>query len=200
MAERVDHASRKREIALKATHLFSQVGYDSVSLIRIAEEAGVARTILYRYFKDKREVFDAAIRANTGQLLDDCLALAESAGTTTPERLRAICGLVAEALFLRREFLAAVYDFVLAMIRQGEDMRGRIAEFTKGTRALLRELVARGVADGSFAPETDPEQAASMLFGLLELCTSRIVLGVEQDACAAKARFADYIERLTSRS
>ena len=47
--------------------LFSQVGYDNVTLIMIASSAGVARTVLYRYFRSKREVLDAAILATTRQ-------------------------------------------------------------------------------------------------------------------------------------
>ena len=41
MAKKVDHEQRKREIAEKAIRLFSQVGYDNVSLIMIAAAAGV---------------------------------------------------------------------------------------------------------------------------------------------------------------
>ena len=48
MAKKVDHEQRKWEIAEKAIRLFSQVGYDNVSLIMIAAAAGVSRTVLYR--------------------------------------------------------------------------------------------------------------------------------------------------------
>ena len=48
MAKKVDHEQRKREIAEKAIRLFSQVGYDNVSLIMIAAAAGISRTVLYR--------------------------------------------------------------------------------------------------------------------------------------------------------
>lgn len=199
MAERVDHTARKRDIALKATHLFSKVGYANVSLIQIAEAAGVARTILYRYFKDKREVFDASIRANTEGLLGDCLALAADPRQPTASRLRAVCCRIAEAFFDRHDFLVAVYDFVLTMVRQGEDMKTRIVRFTKGTRELLRRLVAAGVADGSIASATNKARAGSMLFGLLELSASRLVLGIEDDAVAAKCRLNDYIDLIAER-
>ncbi len=198
MAERVDHASRKRDIALKATHLFSQVGYDNVSLIQIAATAGVARTILYRYFKDKREVLDAAIRANTAGLIDACLRLSETPGTTAADRLLAVCCCITDALFERREFLVAVYDFVLTMVRHGENMNVRIVRFTKSTRTLLRALVAAGVEDGSIRPGTNKSRAGGMIFGLLELTASRIVLNVEPDSVAAKRRFKDYISLIAT--
>ena len=51
MSARIDHEARRLEIAYKAMKLFSQVGYDNVTLIMIASSAGVARTVLYRYFR-----------------------------------------------------------------------------------------------------------------------------------------------------
>ena len=50
MANNVYHEQRKLEIAEKAIRLFSQVGYDYVSLIMIAGAAGISRTVLYRHF------------------------------------------------------------------------------------------------------------------------------------------------------
>lgn len=199
MAERVDHSSRKRDIALKATRLFSQVGYENVTLCQVAETAGVARTILYRYFKDKREVLDAAIRANTEGLLEACLALAADARKPAVFRLKAVCSCIADALYERHDFLVAVYDFVLTMVRHGENMNGRIVRFTRGTRKLFRRLVAEGAADGSLAPTVNRARACAILFGLLELCASRITLGVEKDAVAARRRFNDYIDLISVR-
>lgn len=199
MAERVDHSLRKKSIALKATHLFSQVGYDNVSLIEIAATAGVARTILYRYFKDKREVFDAAIKANTDGLRSTCFALAARMERPAAERLRDVCFFVAETLFARRDFLVAIYDFVLTMVRHGENMSARIVRFTKAFRVLLRELIAAGVADGSIASGTNKSRAGGMIFGLLELSTSRIVLGIERDATAIKHRLSDYIDLISAK-
>ncbi len=53
-------------------HLFSEFGYENVSLIRIADEAGIARTIIYRYFRSKREVMDAAILFVTSEVERRC--------------------------------------------------------------------------------------------------------------------------------
>ena len=39
----------------------------------------------------------------------------------------------------------------------------------------------------------------AILFGLLELCASRITLGVEKDAVAARRRFNDYIDLISVR-
>ena len=116
--------------------LFSQVGYDNVTLIMIASSAGVARTVLYRYFRSKREVLDAAILAATRQIMKDCKAEIAKRGKAA-DRLSMVCFHVADVLFEKKEFMSAIFDFVLSMVRAGEDMSPRIMRFTGGIKAVL---------------------------------------------------------------
>ena len=116
MSARIDHESRRLEIAYKAMKLFSQVGYDNVTLIMIASSAGVARTVLYRYFRSKREVLDAAILATTRQIMQECSREIAKRGKAA-DRLSMVCFHVADVLFDKKEFMSAIFDFVLSMVR-----------------------------------------------------------------------------------
>ena len=98
MRKRVNHEERKLEIAEQAVRLFSQVGYDNVTLIKVASSVGVARTVLYRYFRSKREVLDAAIRAATRKIMDDCREAMGRPGTAA-DRLANVCYRVVDNLF-----------------------------------------------------------------------------------------------------
>lgn len=197
MSARVDHETRKLEIASRAMKLFSQVGYDNVTLIMIASAAGVARTVLYRYFRSKREVFDAAILATTRQIMGDCRKEMAKRGKAA-DRLGMVCYRVVDVLFEKKDFLAAIFDFVLAMVRAGEDMRGRITEFTGGLRKAFHELVTEGAMKGEFAPEIDPDRTAESFFCVLESCVLRIVLGTETSSAPIKVRFADMIKSISA--
>ena len=140
MSRKVDHEERRREIAEKAMRLFSQVGYENVSLIMIAASAGVSRTVLYRYFCSKREVMDAAICTVTTAIERECSSLV---ATREPAmvRLEKVCHAVVETMFRNREFVIAVFDYVLGLVRTGADMTGGIASRTSGTRTLIRMLL-----------------------------------------------------------
>ena len=129
MAKKVDHEQRKREIAEKAIRLFSQVGYDNVSLIMIAAATGISRTVIYRYFCSKREVMDAAIVSVTDGIERRCTEIMASRARNT-EKLEGICHTVVEVMFQNKEFLVAVFDFVVGMARSGVDMDARIRHFT----------------------------------------------------------------------
>ena len=176
MSARIDHESRRLEIAYKAMKLFSQVGYDNVTLIMIASSAGVARTVLYRYFRSKREVLDAAILATTRQIMQEC----------------------SRVLFDKKEFMSAIFDFVLSMVRSGEDMGARITRFTGGIKSVFVKLVTEGVMKGEFLPEVNPERTAEGLYAILESCVLRIVLGTETSSANVKVRVSDMIRSISA--
>lgn len=196
MARKIDHEKRKREIAETAIRLFSQVGFDNVSLIMIAASVGVSRTALYRYFCSKREVMDAAITHVTDQIAAAAsrILLGRS---SVPEKLEQVCHNVVEVMFANKAFVIAIFDFVLAQVRTGGNMTDAMALFTGGTRESIRRLVEHGKRTGVFSPELLPERAVDVLYSGFESAAMRIVLGTERDAAAAKRRFTDIIRAIT---
>ena len=197
MPKRIDHAQRRREIAEKATKLFSSVGYDNVSLIMIAAASGVGRTALYQYFCSKREVMDASIKIVVDRLTEECTRIISARGTAV-ERLTGVCHAVTEVMFERKEFLVSVFDFVTGMVRTGADMTGNIREFTAGTREAIRRLVELGKQRGEFAQVLVVDRAVDVLYSEFESTAMRIVLGSERNAQAAKVRFSDIISAIAA--
>lgn len=197
MAKKVDHEQRKREIAEKALRLFSQVGYDNVSLIMIAAAAGVSRTVLYRYFCSKREVMDASIQQVVDVIESRCTKIMASRGKAS-EKLIGVCHAVAEEMFAHREFVIAVFDFVVGMVRAGADMNNRISEYTSGTRNAIKMLVTHGKKAGEFPEILLEERTADAIYAEFESCAMRIVLNTERNADAAKVRFSDIIRAITN--
>jgi AcrR family transcriptional regulator len=58
----VEHEKRKREILDKALDVFVDSGYEDTTFQKIAERCGITRTILYLYFKNKKEIFASSIK------------------------------------------------------------------------------------------------------------------------------------------
>ena len=197
MAKKVDHEQRKREIAEKAIRLFSQVGYDNVSLIMIAAAAGISRTILYRYFCSKREVMDASIQQVVDVIESRCTKIMASRDKAS-EKLIGVCHAVAEEMFAHREFVIAVFDFVVGMVRAGADMNNRISDYTSGTRNAIKMLVTHGKKAGEFPEILLEERTADAIYAEFESCAMRIVLNTERNANAAKVRFSDIIRAITN--
>lgn len=196
MAKKVDHDQRKREISERAIHLFSQVGYDNVSLNMIAASLGVSRTVLYRYFCSKREVMDAAIKTVTGRIEDECTRII--LGRERPlEKLRLVCQTVADVMFDNQQFLIAVFDFVVGRVRTGAGMSESIQRFTEGTRTAIRRLIASAIDRGEIPDILVVERIADAIYAEFESCAMRIVLGTERDSSAARVRFSDVIRAIS---
>ena len=85
----------KHEAILTAAFsLFGHYGYRRTSIDDIAQEAGIAKGTVYLYFKSKEEIF----RALSQQLIDQMLAAAEIAQTTTTSIAERLHGML-EAKF-----------------------------------------------------------------------------------------------------
>ena len=52
---------RRRQLLDRATELFTQQGYDQLSMAQIARGAGISKALLYHYFPSKRDLFEAAL-------------------------------------------------------------------------------------------------------------------------------------------
>lgn len=52
---------RKKQILEEATRLFSQHGYDKVTIKRLAAACGISEPALYRYFSSKEAIYEAVL-------------------------------------------------------------------------------------------------------------------------------------------
>jgi AcrR family transcriptional regulator len=71
---------RRRQLLARATQLFATHGYDELSMAKIAREAGVSKPLLYHYFPNKRELFEAVL----GQAAEEHLARIRTDETLPP--------------------------------------------------------------------------------------------------------------------
>lgn len=191
----VNHAERRRLIVTKALSLFARMGYSKVSFLTISEATGIARTALYRYFRTKRDIFDEAIHEETSALADELQSI-RGKDMPAARRIEQCCSIVMSAICDKRDFFRAISDFVFSMVRTGEDMTSRIAQFTGGFGVVLRALIAEGASSGEFRANVDPDSAAEALFALMESFAFRVILGVESDTAAARERFKAMIYAL----
>lgn len=196
MATGVNHSERRRLVITKAMALFARMGYAKVSFLMISEATGIARTALYRYFKTKRDIFDEAIHEITSGIGQELERIRQRGDQPVTQRIVQACNVVIDALYGKREFFSAIYEFVFSMVRAGEDMSSRIASFTVGFKVVLRQLIAEGVSIGELRRNVDPDDAAEALYALMESVAFRLLLGVERDVQCAKARFGTMIAAL----
>lgn len=145
----------ERVLTVAAAHL-AQHGYEAMSLVRVAAEAGTTRQALYRRWPSKADLATAAIAALAGHdrraPTDDPFAdlVAELAafqrGISRPD-----------GLSLVGTMLHATTDPELVRLYRQRVVRPR--------RVALRGILQRGVDDGSLPADADLDVATAMLTG-----------------------------------
>ena len=107
---------RKTEILNTAVLMFARFGYPNTDLQRVADELGVGKGTLYRYFSSKEELFLAAVRRGVDELfgyIDSRVEVAQDA----LERLRVAVAAYIE-FFQQHSELAELFVQERAEFRQ----------------------------------------------------------------------------------
>jgi AcrR family transcriptional regulator len=71
--KRLSGPERRATILAAAREVFLEEGFSGARTRAIAERAEITEAVLYRHFASKEEIFDAAVLAPLGELLDELL-------------------------------------------------------------------------------------------------------------------------------
>jgi len=66
---RLDTDERRRRLLELGTRLFTEHGFEEISMAQIAREGGVSKALLYHYFPSKRDFFVATLSENAEDLV-----------------------------------------------------------------------------------------------------------------------------------
>ena len=174
MARPVDHERRKRRIVKESLRLFAAVGYAQVNFGMIARNCGVARTLLYTYFKNKRAIFNQAIGEVTSRVAETyAAAMATAEGADA--KLRQVCTAVFDQMYGNRDFICVIADVLAGYRRKGATPSEKIAEHTGGLKRAFARILEEGVARGEFHP-LDVPRTVSVLYSQFEAAALRIAV------------------------
>lgn len=152
------------EIAIldAAVHLFSEHGYDGVSMRRIAQAASVSKANIYHHFDSKQALYFAIMRRSAEELSLLLETLAEGKGSFM-QRLQVFAGAHLKHLFDHSERVR----LVLREAFSGDEARSRmIVEHMVG--GLVNRLIAifeTGQRAGLLRKDLDPGLCATLLMG-----------------------------------
>jgi AcrR family transcriptional regulator len=82
-------AEKREHLIDVAAALFNRHGYHAAGVDRVIEEAGIAKTTLYRHFKSKEDLIVAVLRRADQKFRDDMRRVVEASGADPVGRLLA---------------------------------------------------------------------------------------------------------------
>ncbi|MDJ1157358.1 TetR/AcrR family transcriptional regulator [Chelatococcus sp. SYSU_G07232] len=170
-AETVD----SRLVAIAAEHL-RRFGPKRVTVVGVAEAAGMTHANVYRYFPSKQHLLDAVV-AQALRPVETLLADIASAPDPADDKLERLI------LALARDYrdLAESDSAVFALYVDATEANRSIARRHRGrVRMLVGRVVDEGIATGTFEPR-DREQALSLLTDALFRFTHPTAIRLDVD-------------------
>jgi AcrR family transcriptional regulator len=150
----------RERILAAARRRFETFGYRRTGIAEIAREAGVAPGTLYRYFKNKEDVFLEV----TGLLNDEWVDRARQAlsGPGSPAERLARLGPASVEFYGERSLLNSLLarDEEMIFAPLLDELRQRLMDETV---SLMAEVIREGIREGALR-EVDPDRTAYVLF------------------------------------
>jgi AcrR family transcriptional regulator len=171
----VEHDKRKHEILDKALDVFLEEGYSGASYQKIADRCGIARTILYTYFKNKREIFRFTIKQVTESLERSFQPVLENSSLGIAEKIERIGVAVIEKCVEERRLFSIILDYLLEQQRE----KGKTEDLIRRRVIRLRMLVSRLLMDGIKAGEirdVDVKGVTESFYSLIEGAIVKLVI------------------------
>lgn len=167
MSTQVDHNQRRVRILERAFELFAEKGYSGVTYQKIADRCEISRTTIYRYFQNKEQIFNFAIKLSTGKINSMVEKVLDRKDWSPREKTVRVLHITVKLLADNRVFLTVVLDYLLSQKNSGADVRRKVRRHTFGMIHLLERLLKEAHAEKQlYVP--DPGTAAGHLYGMLE--------------------------------
>lgn len=170
MPKIVDKEERRREICLAAIDLFSQKGYENVTIKEIAEASGIGKGTVYEYFDSKKDILLKSTKQFFVELIDD--EVFRSIDFSNP--IEGLEAFARESVRIFREsnrdFFLTYMELLLVNLRNtsSEEMCNDIKEIFAKFCGLLQNVMDEGKAKGMIPSHVDTKGLALSLFAYLD--------------------------------
>lgn len=166
-------SERRRTILRAAINVFASKGYHGCRIADVAKEAGVAYGLVYHYFKNKDELLETVFETGWSGFVSRVQGVALGEGSLE-QKVRGITDVAFEAY---RVDPRAVKVLIVEIARSPGGRVNRQTAFMDAIR-LCSEMLSKAQAEGELRPEVDPQLAAALFFGNIEMAFTALVLGV----------------------
>ena len=172
----VNHQQRKMRIVQRSVTLFANVGFKDVTYQIIAEHCGISRTVLYRYFTDKTQIFNAAIREVVSRVVRKHAEIMRSTTLSAAERILQISRAALDCLYDNPDFLTVVMEVVTSIQHGGHDLSRKILGHTIGLKRVFQTLISEGISSGEFRANASAALYTDLLYTQFESTLLRLTV------------------------
>jgi len=175
MAIAVEHEKRRKEILGKALMVFMDDGFADATFQKIADRCGITRTILYLYFKDKKEIFKYSIKQLLTSVEEDIKTIKSDNSLNNIEKITGILLGIMNLMEQNRQLISVVLDYLMHLTKSNVDPETRLRRRTVRFRRILANLVMDGVKTGELK-KVNIKTADDYLYSFVESAIFQITV------------------------
>ena len=172
LAGRPDKGDKRDALLRAAIATFAARGFFNAQVADVARAAGVAAGTVYLYFRGKDDLLISIFE----KTMKEAIAAGRETIEALPDplaQLRAIAGLHLDRMSRDRD-LAVVFQVEL---RQSTKFMERFSTtYLRDYLGILRDVIAKGQANGVFRKDVNPTLASKLLFGMLDEMATNWIL------------------------
>jgi AcrR family transcriptional regulator len=166
MPKIVDYEKRKYEVAEKAMRVFVKRGYHKTKLSHIAKANGIGRTTLYKYFKNKDEIFNFAISNTIRGLEKDYKNIVQSLDLNAVEKIKTIISNVLHDYEKKRDISLILVDLWIRMRIEKCDEIDELYRQVFDLQSAFEEILCAGIKSGEIK-QINSKSMSRILISLL---------------------------------
>jgi len=175
MAVTVEHDKRREKILEKALTVFMDDGFEAATFQKIADRCGITRTILYLYFKNKREIFTYSIKQLLLSAEKNLNAIRDDASLNTIEKINNILLSILNLLEKNRQLLSVVLDYLLHVSKNDANPEERVRRRTVKLRHIFSSIIIKGIKAGELK-KNNLKTAYDYLYSFVEAAIFQLVV------------------------
>jgi len=167
MAAPVEHDKRKKKILEKALAVFMDEGFENATYQKIADKCGITRTILYLYFKNKKEIFSYSIKQLLLTVEENINSIRADNSLNNPEKISRVLFAVFKLIEQNRQLLSVILDYLLHISKKDKLPVERVRRRTLKLRHILSTIVIDGIKAGEIK-RVNIKKANNYLYNIIE--------------------------------
>ena len=165
-----------QRILQAAIRVFNKYGLRKTTMRDISESAGMSKSSLYYYFRDKKKILSSVIRQEA-EILIEKLRTAVQQAASPQEKLQAYVVTRMRLLFELSIYYASLTEAYLEQYTFIEKEREAFTDFENST---IQEILSEGIDTGIFRI-SDVITTAKMLIIIMKGLELRLIIGKSMD-------------------
>jgi AcrR family transcriptional regulator len=175
MAAPVEHDKRQKKILEKALAVFMEEGFEDATYQKIADKCGITRTILYLYFKNKKEIFIYSIKQFLTSIEEKLTSIRANNSLSCQEKLTKVLFAIFQLFEQNLKLLLVLIDYLLHISKKDVSPATRVRRRIIRAQHILANIIIDGVKSGELK-KVNIRKTKNYLYSFIESAVYQLAI------------------------